>query len=112
MKYKWKCTVCGYIFDGETPPEKCPNCGAPKEKFEKLPDESAQLIEKSRVSNYLHVKLIALLTEVSEIADEGIEDNLDPSCHAIFTQAKEMANLIAQRSRTEIQSHIGKGKWG
>jgi len=30
---KWKCTVCGYIHVGEEPPEKCPQCGAPKEKF-------------------------------------------------------------------------------
>lgn len=30
---KWKCTVCGYIHIGDEPPEKCPVCGAPKEKF-------------------------------------------------------------------------------
>jgi len=30
---KWKCTVCGYIHDGPEPPERCPQCGAPKEKF-------------------------------------------------------------------------------
>ncbi len=30
---KWKCTVCGYIHTGEAPPDNCPICGAPKEKF-------------------------------------------------------------------------------
>ncbi|PID41028.1 MAG: rubredoxin [Proteobacteria bacterium] len=30
---KWKCTVCGYIYTGDTPPERCPVCGAPKNKF-------------------------------------------------------------------------------
>jgi uncharacterized membrane protein len=30
---KWKCTVCGYIHEGAEPPEKCPVCGAEKEKF-------------------------------------------------------------------------------
>lgn len=30
---KWKCTVCGYIHEGENPPEKCPRCGSPKEVF-------------------------------------------------------------------------------
>jgi mannose-6-phosphate isomerase-like protein (cupin superfamily) len=30
---RWRCTVCGYIHEGEEPPEKCPNCGSPKEKF-------------------------------------------------------------------------------
>ena len=30
---KWKCTVCGYIHVGDEPPDPCPVCGAPKEKF-------------------------------------------------------------------------------
>jgi succinate dehydrogenase/fumarate reductase flavoprotein subunit/rubredoxin len=30
---KWKCTVCGYIHEGEEPPENCPRCGSPKEVF-------------------------------------------------------------------------------
>ncbi len=30
---KFVCSVCGYVHEGETPPEKCPQCGAPKEKF-------------------------------------------------------------------------------
>src|SRR5665811_1609143 len=30
---KWVCTVCGYVYEGEEPPVKCPQCGAPKEKF-------------------------------------------------------------------------------
>jgi mannose-6-phosphate isomerase-like protein (cupin superfamily) len=30
---KWRCTVCGYVHEGIEPPEKCPNCGAAREKF-------------------------------------------------------------------------------
>ncbi len=30
---KWECTVCGYIHEGEEAPEKCPVCGADKDKF-------------------------------------------------------------------------------
>lgn len=30
---KWICTVCGYVHEGATPPEKCPICGAPASKF-------------------------------------------------------------------------------
>jgi len=33
---KWRCAVCGYEMEGDTPPEKCPICGSPKEKFEKI----------------------------------------------------------------------------
>lgn len=30
---KFVCTVCGYIYEGETAPAECPLCKAPKEKF-------------------------------------------------------------------------------
>lgn len=30
---KFVCAVCGYVHEGNEPPEKCPQCGAPKEKF-------------------------------------------------------------------------------
>ncbi|MGV3026923.1 rubredoxin-like domain-containing protein, partial [Clostridium thermobutyricum] len=30
---KFICTVCGYVHEGETAPEKCPVCGVGPEKF-------------------------------------------------------------------------------
>ena len=30
---KYICTVCGYIHEGSAPPERCPSCSSPKEKF-------------------------------------------------------------------------------
>ncbi len=41
MSRKWKCTVCGYIHDGDTPPDQCPVCGVYKFRFilyETLPE--------------------------------------------------------------------------
>lgn len=35
---KWKCTVCGEIFEGEHPPVPCPVCGAGESAFELLED--------------------------------------------------------------------------
>jgi len=29
----WQCLSCGYAFVGENPPDTCPDCGAPREKF-------------------------------------------------------------------------------
>jgi|GEM_PF-2107655 len=26
MMKKWRCTTCGYIYHGETPPDQCPVC--------------------------------------------------------------------------------------
>lgn len=30
---KWQCLVCGYIYEGTTPPEKCPACYHPYQHF-------------------------------------------------------------------------------
>ncbi|MDE6008117.1 MAG: rubrerythrin family protein [Muribaculaceae bacterium] len=30
---KWQCLVCGYIFEGVQPPEKCPACKHPYQHF-------------------------------------------------------------------------------
>ncbi|MTM52044.1 NADH peroxidase [Turicibacter sanguinis] len=36
---KFVCTICGYIHEGEMPPEVCPVCKAPASKFEELKGE-------------------------------------------------------------------------
>lgn len=35
---KWRCTICGYIYEGESLPADfvCPWCGAPADVFEKV----------------------------------------------------------------------------
>ena len=37
-KHGWRCTICGYIYEGEELPEDyvCPLCGAPAAVFEKV----------------------------------------------------------------------------
>jgi rubrerythrin len=30
---KYICSICGYVHEGDTPPEKCPQCGVPASKF-------------------------------------------------------------------------------
>jgi len=30
---KWVCPVCGYVHEGDTAPEKCPQCGVAGSKF-------------------------------------------------------------------------------
>ena len=32
---KYVCSVCGYVHEGESAPEKCPQCGVPANKFNK-----------------------------------------------------------------------------
>jgi rubredoxin len=35
---KWECVLCGYIFEAEWPMERCPRCGASRDKFKKIED--------------------------------------------------------------------------
>jgi len=109
---KFKCSVCNYVSDTMEAPEKCPRCGAPKEKFVKLPEEKANLIERSRCTNQLHMGLAAVLDQVHSIAEAGINDKLDPACVALFTRARDEAKLLSQFIKAEIEVHIAKGKWG
>ncbi|NOZ55809.1 MAG: rubredoxin [Calditrichaeota bacterium] len=109
---KWRCSVCGYVHDGDEAPDRCPKCGAPKEKFTKIESDKEQLIERARFTNNLHMQLSGILDEVLEIAAKGIDDNLDPGCVAIFKAAQKSAWELKQSIKAEIETHISKGKWG
>ena len=43
MKKKFICTVCGYVHEGDTAPEKCPQCGVPASKFKELDSNDGAL---------------------------------------------------------------------
>ena len=43
MNKKWICTVCGYVHEGPTPPEKCPMCKVPASKFKELEEKTGSI---------------------------------------------------------------------
>lgn len=43
MEKKWRCTVCGYVHTGATPPEKCPLCKAPASKFVEIKEDNNEI---------------------------------------------------------------------
>jgi rubredoxin len=108
----WRCTICGYIHDGDAAPGECPRCGSPSDKFTAIPEDKVKLIHRARVTNALHQELAAKLALVLAVAERGIEDNLDPGCVNIFTTARDEAFTLGQMIKAEIEIHVGKGKWG
>lgn len=57
---KWRCTVCNYVHEGETPPDKCPICGVGPDKFVLIEETEAVAPVKEKkwrctVCNYIHV---------------------------------------------------------
>ena len=37
---KWVCPVCGYVYEGENPPESCPVCKVPGSKFTEMKSDA------------------------------------------------------------------------
>lgn len=48
---EWKCSVCGYVHEGENPPDKCPLCGVGAEKFVEVGKEPAAPAEVKKVNS-------------------------------------------------------------
>jgi len=46
---KFVCTVCGYIHEGDNPPEKCPVCGAPADKFIEKKEEAMVWADEHKI---------------------------------------------------------------
>ena len=42
---KYVCSVCGYVYEGDEPPEQCPQCKAPASKFTKQEGEMSWAAE-------------------------------------------------------------------
>jgi rubrerythrin len=40
---KFVCTICGYVHEGDAPPDKCPTCKAPAAKFNEQQSGDGQL---------------------------------------------------------------------
>lgn len=108
---KWKCSVCGYIHDGDEVCEICPKCGAATEKIEELDQAKADLIERSRHSNALHAQLIDLARQIERVCEDGIRDNLDPGCVDVFQKSLNASYIMMKLSMTEMSAHMNKGKW-
>src|SRR5215212_9428111 len=39
----FRCKVCGWIHEGETPPDSCPSCGSPADRFRPMTGQEVGL---------------------------------------------------------------------
>lgn len=106
----WKCSVCNYIHEGEGAPEKCPKCGAPKEKFNKLEEDIEKKVISSRETNELLMNSIGMLDELEAIGECGAEINLDPGCFRYFSELKEQCKILKQNALAEVETHVKRDK--
>lgn len=67
---KFVCTICGYIHEGDMPPEQCPICKAPSSKF----------IEQSGDLSFADEHVIGVAQGVDERIVEGLRANFMGEC--------------------------------
>ena len=67
---KFVCTVCGYVHEGDTPPEFCPICKAPAEKFKEQAGEKTWAAE--------HV--VGVAQGAPEEIMQGLRENFQGEC--------------------------------
>lgn len=46
---KYICSICGYVHEGDSAPDKCPVCSAPKEKFLEQTNEALNFADEHRI---------------------------------------------------------------
>lgn len=60
---KWVCSGCGYVHEGDSPPDKCPQCGATSDKFSEQSNEALTWADEHKIG-------------VAKGVDKGILDGL------------------------------------
>ena len=67
---KFVCTVCGYVYEGEAAPEKCPVCGVGADKFTEVKEG-----EKAAHEEAEHAAKFAEL--LGEVVTDSTKKNLE-----------------------------------
>lgn len=71
---KFVCKVCGYVYEGESAPEKCPQCGASRDKFEK--------VEETKLS-WATEHVVGITDGVSANIIEDLRANFNGECSEV-----------------------------
>ena len=72
---KWVCSVCGYVYEGAQPPEKCPICGVPASKFNKVEGEMTWAAE--------HVVGAGKGEGIPQEIVDGLRENFQGECSEV-----------------------------
>lgn len=78
---KWVCSVCGYVHEGDTPPEFCPICKVPASKFVEQAGEMTWAAE--HVVGVGKVFGADVPAEVQEEIVKGLRSMFDGECSEV-----------------------------
>ena len=97
---KYVCTVCGYVHEGDSAPEKCPQCGVGAEKFKEQSGEMTWAAE--------HV--VGVAQGVDEEILQGLRDNFNGECSEVGMYLA-MARVAHREGYPEIGLYWEKAAW-
>lgn len=98
---KWVCSVCGYVHEGDTAPEKCPQCGVPAEKFVKQSDG-----EMSWAAEHV----VGAAQGVDPEIIEGLRANFNGECSEVGMYLA-MSRVAHREGYPEIGLYWEKAAW-
>ena len=96
----WVCTVCGYVWEGENPPEKCPQCGVGPDKFK----------EQSAGLTWAAEHVVGVAQGVSEDILEDLRANFNGECSEVGMYLA-MARVAHREGYPEIGLYWVKAAW-
>ena len=98
---KWTCSVCGYTYEGPQPPEKCPQCGVPADKFVEVKEGAIEFVDD-------HVVGVAQGVDPEII--QGLRDNFNGECSEVGMYLA-MARVAHREGYPEIGLYWEKAAW-
>ncbi len=98
---KWVCSVCGYVHEGDQPPEKCPVCKVPADKFIKQEEGKVEWADQ-------HVVGVAQGAD-QEIID-GLRANFEGECSEVGMYLA-MSRVAHREGYPEIGLYWEKAAW-
>lgn len=98
---KYVCSVCGYVHEGDTPPEFCPQCKAPASKFVKQEENSLAWADQ-------HV--VGVAAGVDPEILEGLRMNFTGECTEVGMYLA-MARVAHREGYPEIGMYYEKAAW-
>ena len=100
---KWVCPVCGYVHEGDTPPEFCPQCKVPGEKFKEV-----AATDKLVFADEHKIGVAKAVTDEEIIA--GLKANFEGECTEVGMYLA-MARAAHREGYPEVGLYYEKAAW-
>jgi len=97
---KWVCTVCGYVHEGDVPPEKCPLCKQPADKF----------IEQQENMTWAAEHVVGVAKGVPEDVLMDLRANFEGECSEVGMYLA-MSRVAHREGYPEIGLYWEKAAW-